>query len=791
MLKPFAGPPWPRHQGPMMIDEMMFDDEDDAATPGAAAGAAPWQVLIVDDDVSVHQVTQLVMGDFVMDGRGVRFTDCYSAAEARTLLAQPNQFALILLDVVMETEHAGLDLVRYIREELRNVNVRIVLRTGQPGQAPQAMVIKTYDINDYREKTDLTHGKLTTVFYSTLRAYRDLMRLERARAGLRRSIHAITEVCDSNNLRTFCSTVLQQAGELLGQEGEGICASRVSAYAAASLEGHLKVLAVTAAYADLGAEETMAHLPATVREAFARCAREQGSHFGELFHACYYRTRDGNESFLYMAFAEAIGVEERELLEVFSANVAITYEKLLMREELAAARDASLNAARLFEGADGRQPAEAALRSITASTARALGDDFLRILVRDLAEALDVRYVMAGRIAAMADGREGIRPLAVWGGDGYLPNQEYALAHTPCHDLTKQGMCYCASGVQAAYPLDTVLVEMQADSYIGMPMVDIEGRTLGILSAVDTQPIDESKRVLALSLLSVFAARAAAELQHLDRAALLEQTVARRTEALRAAQASLVEQEKMAALGGLVAGVAHEVNTPIGVAVTAASGMMACAAQLLASVEGEKVSRGELRELSVRLQGAAGLVEQNLARAAELIGNFKQLAVDQGSEHVSELRVRDYVQGLVSAHSPALRQAEIRVDLDIDENLRARLAAGRIAQILSNLLMNAARHAYPDGGPGRVAIHVSLDADAVAAGQGAWLRINVSDDGVGLTPEVRERMFEPFFTTKRGQGGSGLGMHIVNTIVQQMGGTVSLDPGAGRGCAIDIRLPLS
>ena len=682
-----------------MIDEMLFDDEDPPASTPAPA-SAPWQVLIVDDDLSVHQVTRLVMGDFVMDGRGVEFTDCYSAAEARVVLAAPNQFALILLDVVMETEHAGLDLVRHIRDELRNTNVRIVLRTGQPGQAPQALVIKTYDINDYREKTDLTHGKLTTVFYSTLRAYRDLMRLERARAGLRRSIHAITEVCDSNNLRTFCSTVLQQAGELLGQQGEGVCASRISAYAAASLEGNLKVLAVTAAYADLRAEETMAHLPTAVREAFARCAREQDSHYGELFHACYYRTRDGNESFLYMAFAEPIGADERELLAVFSANVAITYEKLLMREELALARDAHLRAARLFSDADGRQLAEAALRSITASTARAIGDDFLRILVKDLAAALQVRYVIAGRVIAMADGQEGIRTLALWGGDGYLPNMEYSLRHTPCQDVRDQSMCFHARGIQTDYPDDGLLVEMGAESYIGMPMIDTEGRTVGILSAIDTGPIDESKRLLALSLLSIFAARGAAELQHQDREALLEQRVERRTEALRAAQATLVEQEKMAALGGLVAGVAHEVNTPIGVAVTAASGMVDCAGQLLASVEGEKVSRTELRELGLRLQGAASLVEQNLARAAELIGNFKQLAVDQGSEHVDELRVRDYVQGLVSAHSPALRQAGIAVELDIDGGLRARLAAGRVAQVLSNLLMNAVKHAYPRRRPG-------------------------------------------------------------------------------------------
>ncbi len=307
-----------------MTDEMLFEDDEEAP---AAPAAPPWQVMIVDDDESVHQVTRLVMSDFHFDGRGVQFVSCYSAAEARAQLAQRPDVALILLDVVMEHEHAGLDLVRVIRQDLHNSNVRIVLRTGQPGQAPQEYVIRNYDINDYREKTELTHGKLSTVFYSALRGYRDLMRLERARDGLRRSIEAITAVCDSDNLRTFCSAVLAQAGALLGQGGEGVCASRIGAFAAARLDDGLRVLAVTDAYAGL------AHLPAPVRAAFERAMAERRSHHGELHYLCYHLTGAGNETLLYMAFGEPIGADVRETLAAFAANVAITYEKLLLREE--------------------------------------------------------------------------------------------------------------------------------------------------------------------------------------------------------------------------------------------------------------------------------------------------------------------------------------------------------------------------------------------------------------------------------------------------------------------------
>lgn len=321
-------------------DDMLFDD--DGPLQGAESGPVPWDILIVDDEKSVHQVTELVMGDFTFDGRPMRFTHCYSGAEARILLSQPNQFALILLDVVMETDHAGLDLVRHIREDLGNSTARIVLRTGQPGQAPQAYVLKSFDINDYREKTELTHAKLSTVFYSALRGYRDLMRLEKARMGLRRSINAITHVSDSDNLRSFCSAVLEQASALLGHDGEGVCASRVNAYAAAKQGDSLKVLAVTPAYAGLQSDETLDHLPVAVRQAFMRCMRERLDHHGDNWYACYYRTREGNESLLYMAFSDAIGEDDRELLSMFSANVASTYEKLVQREECAATQDAMI-----------------------------------------------------------------------------------------------------------------------------------------------------------------------------------------------------------------------------------------------------------------------------------------------------------------------------------------------------------------------------------------------------------------------------------------------------------------
>ena len=441
----------------------------------------------------------------------------------------------------------------------------------------------------------------------------------------------------------------------------------------------------------------------------------------------------------------------------------------------------------LFDQAQRRTLAEASLRSIAASTARARGDDFLRILVRELAEALDVQYVLAGQLIGQLDGVEGIRTLAFWGGKGYLDNIEYSLQHTPCEEVTRQDMCFHGNDIQRRFPLDAMLADMRAESYIGMPLLDTEGRSLGILSAIDTRPIDEEKRLLALLLLSIFSARGAAELQHQERTRQLEDIVRQRSESLLAAQASLLEQEQMAALGSLVAGVSHEVNTPIGVALTAASSMGSYADQLVCMLSAPKVSRTELIDIAKALTGAAALVERNLTRAAELIGNFKQLAVDQASEYVADLVLHDHVHSLVSAHSPELRKSALQVHIEIDPACRVRLASGKLSQILSNLLMNSARHGYPNGGPGQITIRASLEAPVNGT---PWLSLEFCDDGIGLAPAVREHMFEPFFTTKRGKGGSGLGMHIVHTIVQQLGGQVHAIDGAN-GCHIHIRLPLA
>jgi response regulator RpfG family c-di-GMP phosphodiesterase len=198
-------------------DELFFfDDESDIfaaeseSTEFQGFGAEePWKVLVVDDDAEVHLVTKAVMVDYRFEGRELQFISAYSADEAREILKKEENIALILLDVVMETDHAGLDCVKFIREELENDVVRIVLRTGQPGQAPEKNVIINYDINDYKSKTELTSQKLFTIITSSLRSYSHILTINKNKQALEYLINSSKDIFKLNTLDSFGEKVIK------------------------------------------------------------------------------------------------------------------------------------------------------------------------------------------------------------------------------------------------------------------------------------------------------------------------------------------------------------------------------------------------------------------------------------------------------------------------------------------------------------------------------------------------------------------------------------------------------
>ena len=335
----------------------------------------------------------------------------------------------------------------------------------------------------------------------------------------------------------------------------------------------------------------------------------------------------------------------------------------------------------LFDENERRQLAEASLRSITLSTSKVSGEEFFRVLVRDLAQALDMHYVIAGELYTEND-VEFNRTIAVWAGNDYMPNISYSLTNTPCSNVADQSMCFHACGIQHAYPLDTLLVEMKAESYVGMPMVGTNGKTLGILVALDTKMIDENRRLLSLSLLSIFAARCAAELQHQRREAHLEELVAERTRALESTQKLLMQKEKLAALGSLVAGVAHAINTPLGNALMAVSSFQHLVIDMREHLQSEKVSKLHLLGDLDHLEHGSKLTEENLARVSDLVSNFRTLAETELFEMTHSISLQDAINAALYTHKDELLSKHVKIDIAIPNQLFVRLAQGALTHII-------------------------------------------------------------------------------------------------------------
>ncbi len=252
---------------------------------------------------------------------------------------------------------------------------------------------------------------------------------------------------------------------------------------------------------------------------------------------------------------------------------------------------------------------------------------------------------------------------------------------------------------------------------------------------------------------------------------------------LREAQNELVEAEKMASLGGLVAGVAHEINTPVGVSLTAATHLRESAKVMTAKFSENAMTKSDLQNFLDTAQKSTEIVEGNLHRASELVRSFKQVAVDQTSDEVREISVLGYVREVLRSLQPKMKRSEHVIIVEGDEELTATTHPGAISQALTNLILNSLIHAFKEGEIGHISIH--------AHGLGDQVHLTYADNGCGMDDVAKSKIFEPFFTTKRGTGGSGLGMHIVyNLVTRTLGGTIDLTTSPGKGAVFSICFPI-
>lgn len=313
-----------------MSQDLIFSDEK-SVNPESAE--LQWLILIVDDEKEVHAVTTLALADFKFKDRGLKFLHAYTGKEAKEVLRSNPDIALVLLDVVMETDNAGLDVVEFVRNELKNNFVRIVLRTGQPGQAPELEVISRYDINDYKNKTELTRTRLFTTIFTGLATYRDLVALDANRRGLEKVIESSARIFEISSMEQFTQGVLEQLVALLflGRDSVMLHASGVAAEA----RGTLKILAATGSYARLRGQNACAVLPANIIDRIQAARKDCGEplYGHDYFAICQ---KNGDELIFYINANAQLSIPDRRLIALFCRNVSIAYTNLQRVKQLGA-----------------------------------------------------------------------------------------------------------------------------------------------------------------------------------------------------------------------------------------------------------------------------------------------------------------------------------------------------------------------------------------------------------------------------------------------------------------------
>jgi signal transduction histidine kinase len=313
----------------------MADDEivqliDDAGAQRPPEQIRRWKIAIIDDDHAVHDGTRFALSDYRLNGQGLEILSAYSAADGRQLLRSHPDVAVVLLDVIMETDTAGLDLVEFIREDLKNETVRIILRTGQPGQAPERRVIVDYDINDYKAKTELTADKLFTALTAALRSYLQLQRMVETRRGLEIIIEAASALFDFRSMQRLAEGVLTQVSSLLNVDCAGILVLREPDY---SQEG-FSVLAGSGCYSRFigsGLSEILDQdLRRLVQEAFTRRRHE----FSPQRSVLYIQTLSGREVVVVLEAARQLSDTDRALVEIFCSRFSIAFDNVILYEQL-------------------------------------------------------------------------------------------------------------------------------------------------------------------------------------------------------------------------------------------------------------------------------------------------------------------------------------------------------------------------------------------------------------------------------------------------------------------------
>ncbi|MBI4645751.1 MAG: HAMP domain-containing histidine kinase, partial [Bacteroidia bacterium] len=268
-----------------------------------------------------------------------------------------------------------------------------------------------------------------------------------------------------------------------------------------------------------------------------------------------------------------------------------------------------------------------------------------------------------------------------------------------------------------------------------------------------------------------------------DTVAQQKDQLAETLDTLRLTQAQLVESEKMASLGNLVAGVAHEINTPVGIGITASSAMVEDTKQFADLYKNGQMTRQQLENFLDNIYKTGNLLLKNLNRTGDLVQSFKQVSVDQLSEQMRSFNLKDYINDLLLSLKPELDKKTVDVEIECDKALEIYSYPGVFAQIITNFVTNSIKHGFRNRTSGTIKISVYNEVNN--------LLLEFKDDGIGIPEEIQPKIFDPFFTTNK-QTGTGLGLHIVyNLVKQKLSGKISCYSRAGEGATFICTIPLA
>jgi signal transduction histidine kinase len=372
-------------------DDILQIIDDQSPPPDTAPR---WKIAVIDDDPAVHEGTRFALSDFVLNGQRLEILSASSAAEGRDLMRRHPDIAAVLLDVIMETDDAGLDLVDYIRNTLKNEAVRIILRTGQPGQAPERRIIVDYDINDYKAKTELTADKLFTTLTAAIRSYQQLQRMVETRRGLEIIIDAASSLYDFKSVQRLAEGVLTQTASLLNCECCGILVLRESG------GDKVSVLAGSGIYGGLAGAATLEpELRQAVRDAFHRGAHQ----FLPQRSVLYIKTGGGRELAALLEYRRELSETDRALIQIFGSRLAVAFDNVMLYEQLQEA-NASLEE-RVRQRTRELQQANTRLSAqwMRLQRANAFKSDVLGTVAHDLKNPLGVILGRAEMLSEMVE----------------------------------------------------------------------------------------------------------------------------------------------------------------------------------------------------------------------------------------------------------------------------------------------------------------------------------------------------------------------------------------------------